>query len=50
MKRQSKRAAWLGALTFVVFLALGGTAALAAEGAAGGWYWQNPLTQGNSPF
>ena len=48
MKRTSVRGAILGVVAFVALLAFGSAVASAAEGAAAGWYWQNPLTQGNS--
>jgi photosystem II stability/assembly factor-like uncharacterized protein len=48
MERWSARSAILCAVACIALLAFGAGAASAFEGTAGGWYWQNPLVQGNS--
>ena len=48
MKRTSARGALLCVVAFIFMLAFGSAVASAVEGAAAGWYWQNPLAQGNS--
>jgi photosystem II stability/assembly factor-like uncharacterized protein len=48
MRRWSVRSTILTALACAALLVVGVGAASAYEGTSGGWYWQNPLAQGNS--
>ena len=48
MKRWSVRSVILCAVAFAAFTVFGAGIASAFEGTSGGWYWQNPLKQGNS--
>lgn len=48
MKRWSARSMILAAVAFAALMVFGVGTASAFEATAGGWYWQNPLVQGNS--
>lgn len=48
MRRWSVRSTIITAVAFAALMVFGVGTASAFEATAGGWYWQNPLVQGNS--